>query len=84
MSANHQVCPACRHSFRSRTHAVRCEHKSLSQWHASRIGHCVRQSTIKRTASEIFASQRSSADIMLTGCTAHPADPLQEDSHASN
>ena len=56
MGAN--TCPSCRHSYRSRFHAVHCGHKSLGQWHASKIGHNVRQGTIKRTASEILASQR--------------------------
>ena len=83
---SNNTCPACRHSFRSRHHSVQCGHKTLQQWHASKIGHNAHrgQYTPKRTASEILASQRSSADIMLTGSAAHPADPIQEDSHASN
>ena len=55
MSSN--TCPACRHSYRSRTHAIRCGHKTLQQWHASKIGHNVKQYTPRRTASQIFESQ---------------------------
>jgi len=53
------TCPNCRHSFRSRHHAVHCGKKSLQQWHASKIGHQAHrgQYTPRRTAGEIFASQ---------------------------
>lgn len=59
MPNSHSVCPNCRHSYRSRHHAVHCGKKTLSQWHASRIGRSVRQTTPRRSAGEIFASQCS-------------------------
>ena len=54
---SNNTCPACKHSYRSRYHATHCGGKSLSQWKASKIGHAIRQSTVRRTAGEIFASQ---------------------------
>ena len=51
-------CNNCHHSTRSRTHHIRCAGMTLQQWHASKIGRSIRQSTPRRTAGEIFAGQR--------------------------
>ncbi|MFZ4773956.1 MAG: hypothetical protein ACOYM3_01245 [Terrimicrobiaceae bacterium] len=70
---SNNTCPACKHSYRSRYHATHCGGKSLSQWKASKIGHSIRQSTVKRTAGEIFASQHIGAEIYRP-----TDDPIQE------
>ncbi len=36
MSNPINICPACRHGYRSRTHAIKCGHKTRAQWNHSR------------------------------------------------